>query len=186
MYLDHRVDIQSIRQPSLAQRTHPIPGLQPTGLTSVEQLGLACARKFRFAPDARINGLLLRADIGPISYGHLHGNDLPVESNFVKFEAIGVDHRGGYDIVRSAAGVAFVIVTYAPHALERRLSLLQEHIGANPDHYAVRSLILGTPWSHGQAMIDHLKAGWERRLSAPAAQERFNTLTLALAKLKSA
>ena len=185
MYPNHRVDIPSIRQPSLAQRTHSSHPLEPTDQTSAEKIGLACARRFRFAPDARINGFLLQADIGPISYGNLHGNDLPAESNFVKFEAIGFDHRGGYDIVRSAAGVAFVIVTYAPHALERRLSLLQEHIGANPDYYAVRSLILGTPWSHGQTMLDELKAGWERCLSAPAAQERSDMLSLALAKLKS-
>lgn len=139
---------------------------------------------FPFAPGVRFAGYLIKADIGPISYGSLHGADLPPDENFVTFEAIGVDARRGYDILRSAAGVAYVIVTYASHARERGLSHLKDHIGANPDHYAARSIILDNPWRHTQAMIDQLEVGWKRLLAPLQAQQRIETLHQAFAEVK--
>lgn len=151
-----------------------------------EELGLQYVQSFPFAPDARVAGYLIKADIGPISYGYLHGTDLPPGENYVTFEAIGVDSRGGYEMVRAATGVAYVIVTYAPHARERGLGHLKDHIGANPDYYAARSLILGNPWPHTQEMIDQLEAGWKRRLAPLQAQQRIETLHKALAEVTRA
>jgi hypothetical protein len=167
-----------------------IPSVEPQPSDYVpskaEDLGLEYVRTFPFAEDARVCGYLVQADVGPITYGHLYGADLPPDRNFVKMEAIGIDSRGGYDLVRSATGFAFVIVTYAPHAREKGLTHLKEHIGANPDYYAARALALSSPWPHGPAMIEQLKAAWERRLRPPIAQQRYNDLQLALAALKPA
>lgn len=151
--------------------------------SAAEKLGIQYVQSFPFAPDARVGGCLTKADIGPISYGFLHGADLPPDDNFVKFEAIGIDSRGGYELVRSAAGVAYVIVTYASHARDRGLKHLKEHIGANPNHYAARALILDCPWPHTPEMIDQIEAGWKRRLAPHQVKERLATLHSALASL---
>lgn len=88
--------------------------------------------------------------------------------------------------MRSIAGVAYVIVTYASHARERGLRHLKDHIGANPDYYAARSLVLDNPWPHTQEMIDQLEAGWRRRLAPQQAQQRLETLHRALTEVTRA
>lgn len=187
MHLIHEAVSEVAQQPAQADVSVKASSEQPScDPTLAEQLGIDYVRSYPFAPDARVAGYLIKADIGPISYGFLHGADLPPGKNYVRFEAIGVDSRGGYEMVRTAAGVAYVIVTYAAHARERGLNHLKEHIGANPDHYAARSLILGTPWRHNQEMIDQLAAGWKRRLSPSQAQDRIETLHKAMAEVKSA
>lgn len=187
MHIIHHAVIESAQQPLQAAAITPtVTEHSSSQLSLADKLGIRYANSFSFAPDSRVAGYLIKADIGPTSYGFLYGADLPSGESFVTFEAIGVDNRGGYDIVRSAAGVAYVIVTYASHARERGLSLLKEHIGANPDHYAARSLILGNPWPHSQEMIDQLEAGWKRRLAPLLAQQRLDTLHRALAEVKRA
>lgn len=90
-----------------------------------------------FAPDAHVLGVLTDADIGPISYGTLFGNDsVATNGEFIRFTAVGTDNRNGYDIVKAATGHAFAIVTYAEHARERGLAHLKAHIRCNPDCYA--------------------------------------------------
>lgn len=96
------------------------------------------ARRKAFLPAARVAGFLVNADIGPISWGELHGADQQPGDEFVRFEAVGVDHRNGYELVRTADGAAYVVVTYADHAKVRGLTHLREHIAANPDWYAAR------------------------------------------------
>lgn len=91
-----------------------------------------------FLPDARVAGVLVDADIGPISYGKLYGADRPAGQEFIRFQAVGTDHRNGYDIVRSASGKAYAIVTYASHAMDRKMQHLKEHIAANQDWYQSR------------------------------------------------
>lgn len=185
MHIIHEAVIESAQQPNQAAPKIPTLSEQSsTELSQADQLGIQYVTAFPFAPDARVAGYLIKADIGPTSYGFLYGTDLPPDKNFVTFEAIGVDSRGGYDMVRSAAGVAYVIVTYASHARERGLGHLKDHIGANPDHYAARSLILDNPWTHTQEMIDQLEAGWKRRLAPLQAQQRLETLNKALAEMK--
>jgi len=182
----HEVVIESAQQSAqAAPQSSALVEHSNDELSLVETLGIQYAKSFPFAPDARVAGYLTKADIGPTSYGFLHGADLPTGENFVTFEAIGVDARGGYDIVRSAAGVGYVIVTYALHARERGLGLLRDHIGANPDHYAARSLILGNPWPHTQEMINQLEAGWRRRLAPLQAGQRLDTFHRALAVVKT-
>ena len=153
-------------------------------IIDAEQLGIERTQSIRFAPDARVAGFLVSADIGPTSFGFPHGPDLPLGENFVTFEAIGIDTSGTYHLVRTAAGVAYAIVTYAPHARKRGLDHLKDHIVANPDHYAVRSLILNSPWPHSPEMIELLEAGWRRRLSSEQARQRLETLTAALAEVQ--
>jgi hypothetical protein len=185
MYFEQNDFAISTIATDLASRTSATTKKQSSAVISLtEQRGLDYVRTFPFAPDARVAGFLTQADIGPTSFGQLHGTDLPDGANFVKFEAIGIDSRGGYDIVRSGAGVAYVIVSYAAHARERGLSHLKNHIGANPDHYAARALILASPWPHTGAMIDQLEAGWRRRHFEHHAEERLATLRAALASLK--
>lgn len=185
MHLNYEAVIESAQQPAqAAQNTRTAIEQSSNELSAADQLGIQYVSSFPFAPDARVAGYLIKADIGPTSYGFLYGADLPPSKNFVTFEAIGTDSRGGYDVVRSAAGVAYVIVTYASHARERGMNHLKEHIGANPDHYAARSLILGNPWPHSQEMIDQLEAGWRRRLTPLQAQQRLETLHQALAEVK--
>lgn len=181
----HEAAIESAQQSVQGASKAPASIEQPSSeLSLADKLGIQYVTSFPFAPDARVAGYLIKADIGPTSYGFLYGADLPSGENFVTFEAIGVDSRGGYDIVRTAAGVAYVIVTYASHARERGLRHLKDHIGANPDHYAARSLILGNPWPHTQEMIDQIEAGWKRRLAPLQAQQRLETLHRALAEVK--
>lgn|GEM_PF-6229130 len=96
------------------------------------------ARQETFLPDARVAGVLVNADIGPVSFGELFGADRPAGQEFVRFEAVGIDNRNGYDIVRTAQGVAYAIVTFAEHAKQRGMSHLKAHIVANPDFYAGR------------------------------------------------
>jgi hypothetical protein len=182
----HEAVIESAQQPAQAAPQSSALVEQSNGeLSLAETLGVQYVKSFPFAPDARVNGYLTKADIGPTSYGFLHGADLPPGENTVTFEAIGVDSRGGYDIARSAAGVGYVIVTYALHARERGLGLLRDHIGANPDHYAARSFFLGNPWPHTQEVIDQLEAGWKRRLALLQARQRFETFHRALAEVKT-
>ncbi|MFC5550281.1 hypothetical protein [Massilia aerilata] len=185
MNIIHEAVIESAVQSTQGTRKTSMLSEQADSEPSqAEKLGIQYVQSFPFAPDARIAGCLTKADIGPTSYGFLHGADLPPGENFVTFEAIGVDSRGGYEIVRSAAGVAYVIVTYAPHARARGLHHLKDHIGANPDHYAARALILDSPWPHTQEMIDQLEVGWKRRLQPHQAQQRLETLHRALADMK--
>jgi len=187
MHPVHEVFSETVLQPTQAGPGSNVLKEQTSGeLSQAEQLGIQYVKSYPFAPDARVGGYLIQADIGPTSYGYLYGADLPPGDNYVTFEAIGVDSRGGYEMVRSAAGVAYVIVTYAAHARERGLKHLKDHIGANPDHYAARSLILGSPWPHTQEMIDQLEAGWKRRLPPHQAQLRIDVLHRALAEVKLA
>jgi hypothetical protein len=82
-----------------------------------------------------VAGNLTKAVIGPTSYGFLNPAGLPPGAHFVTFEALGVDSCRGYKTVRTEAGVAYVIVTYASRARERGLDNSKDHIGANPDYY---------------------------------------------------
>lgn len=187
MHTVHEAVIEPALRPSQHAPRTSSTNQQADGEPSLaEKLGIQYVQSFPFAPDARVAGCLTKADIGPTSYGFVHGADLPPGENFVTFEAIGIDSRGGYELVRSAAGVAYVIVTYAPNARERGLRLLKDHIGANPDFYAALSLNLNLPWKHTQEMIDQLEAGWKRRLTAHTAQQRIRTLHQALVDLKLA
>ena len=185
MHNGHEAATKSPTQPNQASsKTLAVAQQSNSDISQAEQLGIDYVRSFPFPPHARVAGYLLNADIGPISYGFLHGADPQRGENFVTFQAIGVDSGGGYDLVRTAAGVAYVIVTYASHARERGLDHLKNHIQANPDHYAVRSLILGSPWPHTEVMIDQIEAGWRRRLAPEHARQRLETLCMALAELK--
>lgn len=171
MHITQETGARSPQQSVYAKSHTPARTAKSDGeLSQAERISLDHVQSRRFATAARVGGYLLRADIGPNSFGFLYGADLPLGENFVSFEAIGFDSRGGYDLVRSASGLAYVIVTYALHARERGLDHLASHIGANPDHYAARSLILGKPWPHTQAMIDQLEAGWRRHLPPQYAQ----------------
>lgn len=98
------------------------------------------AKSCAFLPDARVAGFLLDADIGDICFGTLHGTDRPFDDMFVRFEAVGLDNRNGYDLVKTADGVAYVIVGYSDHAKDRGVSHLQEHIRVNTDFYDARLL----------------------------------------------
>lgn len=90
-----------------------------------------------FAPDTHVLGVLVDADIGPVSYGTLFGNDsVAKDGEFIRFTAVGTDNRNGYSIVKTDAGHAYAIVSYAEHARERGLSHLKAHIQANPAYYA--------------------------------------------------
>lgn len=111
---------------------------------NAEQIAISFAKKTRFRPEARVAGVLVNADVGPVCWGELHGADRPKGQEFVRFEAVGVDKRNGYDIVKTADGVAYAIVTFATHAKERGMTLLKSHIAANQDWYAVR---LAATWS---------------------------------------
>jgi hypothetical protein len=186
MYSDFQVEVRSAPQPDL-KLPRPLNKLPSDARLSLSEMrNLNYARTFPFAPDARVVGFLLNADIGPTSYGRLYRCDLGEDSQFVQFEVIGLDNRASYDIVRTAAGVAYVIVAYAQHARERGLAHLEEHISANPDFYAARSLTLPLPWPHAQVMTDRLEASWRRRLSPSTAESRIAALRMALEELASA
>lgn len=101
------------------------------------------ARNSTFLPDARVTGFLTDADIGRFCVGTLHGADQKPGGEFVRFEAVGLDNRNGYELVKTAEGVAYVIVAYADYAKERGISHLQEHMRINADFYADR---LKTTW----------------------------------------
>lgn len=96
------------------------------------------AKSCRFLPDARVAGFLTDADIGHICYGTLHGADRPPEDMFVRFEAVGLDSRGGYDVVKTADGHAYIIVSFAKDAKARGVSMLREHMQINQDFYETR------------------------------------------------
>ena len=108
------------------------------------ELSILYAKRTRFRADARVAGVLVNADIGPVCWGELHGADRPPGQEFVRFEAVGVDNRNGYNIVKTSDGVAYAIVSFAAHAKERGMSHLKSHIAANPDWYAAR---LAATWS---------------------------------------
>lgn len=92
-----------------------------------------------FAPDARVTGYLVEAQIGQICYGFLHGADLPEGENFVCFEAVGTDNRNGYNIVQTADGVAYAIITTAEHPhMDCSINALKAHIACNKEWYAAR------------------------------------------------
>lgn len=126
----------------------------PTDLSTNASLALSgaadlsAARCCQFPPGARVIGFLLDADIGPTSYGQLYEIDSDTADQFVQFDVVGFDHCAGYDIVRASSGVAYAIVTYAEHAQGRGMSHLKEHIAANADWYAARSLNVVSPWVH--------------------------------------
>jgi hypothetical protein len=142
----------------------------------LELAALAAVRKIAFPPDTRVVGYLAQADIGPVSYGQaLTSEGVPVQHS-VKLDAIGVDHRCGYDLVRTSQGAAYVILSFAPHAAERGMDHLRDHIAANPDYYAARSLTLTEPWPHAREMVRLLSQAWRQRLSPQAAQERIDCL----------
>lgn len=61
--------------------------------------------------------------------------------------------------MRSAARLAYVIVTYGAHARERGLSHLKNYIGTNLYHDAARWFIRDNPLPHMLAMIYQLEAG---------------------------
>lgn len=99
---------------------------------------LAFFKRKRFSAQARVAGFLVNADIGPICWGDLHGAGRQDGEEFVRFEAVSVDHRNGCDLVKTADGVAYVIVSYADHAKARGLTHLRDHIAANPTWYEAR------------------------------------------------
>lgn len=111
---------------------------------TAEQQAISFAKRARFLPDARVAGVLVNADIGPVCWGELHGADRPNGQEFVRFEAVGVDNRNGYDIVKTADGVAYAIVSFAAHAKDRGMAHLKSHIAANQGWYAAR---LATTWA---------------------------------------
>lgn len=96
------------------------------------------AHRLVFPPDARVAGVLVNADIAPVSFGDLYRPGNPKGAACTCFDAVGTENRDGYDLVRSSDGEAYVIVTYADHAKDRGLSHLKAHIKANPAWYAGR------------------------------------------------
>lgn len=133
------------------------PAARSSYLPSVrERHVIADARNVQFDTNARVAGYLLQADVGPVTHGYLFSADLPPAQNFVHLKAMGIDHQKGFDLVRCAPGVAYVIVSYANHARERGLRLLKYHIGANPDYYANLARVLSSPWQEFQTMVDDL------------------------------
>jgi hypothetical protein len=185
IHVTHPAVTELAQQPTQALPATPTLNEQWDGeLSRADELGIQYVQSFPFAHEARVAGCLIKAEIGPISHGYLYGTELENDERFVTFEPIGFDTSGGYDIVRSATSVAYVIVTYASHARDRGMNDLKDHIETHPDSYAVRALILRNPWPHTQAMIDRLVAGWTRRLAPSQAQNRLETLNKALAELK--
>jgi len=125
--------------------------MKPTTLTksdcdrqAAEQQAISVAKRARFLPDARVVGVLVNADIGPVCWGELHGADRPNGQEFVRFEAVGTDNRNGYDIVKTADGVAYAIVSFSAHAKDRGMAHLQSHLAVNKGWYAAR---LATTWA---------------------------------------
>ena len=164
--------------------SHPDPALlpSPTGLSTCASpvisvaADLSAARCCQFPPGARVIGFLLDADIGPTSYGQLYRFDSDTADQFVQFEVVGFDRCAGYDIVRGSSGDAYAIVTYAGHAQDRGMSHLKEHIAANTDWYAARSLKAVSPWVHSGPMVEHLEASWRSSLSPLKAESRIAAL----------
>lgn len=185
MYLNIQAAVQESEQACLSTASSPQQPSSSPALRLAERRKLNYARTFPFPDEVRVAGFLLAADVGPMSYGLLYGRSLGNEQSFVQFDAIGIDHCAGYDIVRTSAGVAYVIAGYAPHALERGMSHLKEHIAVNADWYAARALTLASPWLHSQAMIEHLAASWRQRLSPLKAESRVAALLQALEFLQS-
>jgi hypothetical protein len=95
MHIIHEAVTESAQQPAkAAPKTTVLTERSSSELSLADQLVIQYVQSFLFAPDARVAGYLIKADIGPTSYGFLHGADLPPDENFVTFEAIGVDARG--------------------------------------------------------------------------------------------
>lgn len=164
--------------------SHPDPALlpSPTSLSTCATpaisvaTDLSVARCCQFPPCARVIGFLLDADIGPTSYGQLYGIDSDTADQFVQFDVVGFDRWAGYNIVRASSGVAYVIVTYACHAQDRGMSHLKEHIAANADWYAARSLNVALPWVHSGPMVEHLETSWRGMFSPLKAESRIAAL----------
>ena len=90
MHLEQYPDSASGCQSKRAQNAFQALEQQPSNEVSpAEKLGLDYVRTFPFAPDAKVGGYLIKADIARVSFGYLHGAD--AEHSFVRFEAIGVD-----------------------------------------------------------------------------------------------
>ena len=65
------------------------------------ELSILYAKRTRFSADARVAGVLVNADIGPVCWGELHGADRPPGQEFVRFEAVGVDNRNGWEPLKT-------------------------------------------------------------------------------------
>ena len=83
------------------------------------------AKTLPFMVEAKVRGFLLQADIGPICYGYVYGCAIYPEGTFIRFAANGTDDQQGFNLVRSIYGGAFVIISFASHALEAGLSRLE-------------------------------------------------------------
>jgi hypothetical protein len=98
------------------------------------------AKRTYFAPDARVAGGLVDADIAPVTFDTIHGWGRPAGGVFDCFEAVGTDNRNGYDLMRNITGMAYVVVAYADHANGRGLTHLKAHVAANPAWYAAQQV----------------------------------------------
>lgn len=177
MYSDCHAEAQSNHPVDLALlRYLTTPPPSNALIAAGDGCDLSCARSVSFPPEARVAGLLLEADIGPTSYGVLYSNLTSEKGEFVRVDVIGIDHYAGYDIIRAATGVAYVIVGYACHAHGRRLSHLIEHISVNADWYAARALSAAVPWLHAAPMVELLEATWRKRHSQLKADSRIAAL----------
>lgn len=95
MHIIHEAVIEAAQQPAkAAPKTTTLTEQSSSELSLADHLGIQYVQSFPFAPDAQVAGYLIKADIGPTSYGFLHGTDLPPDEIFVIFKAIGVDARG--------------------------------------------------------------------------------------------
>lgn len=186
MCLDCHAEAQSNYPLDLAHLRYPTtPPLSNTLTAAGDGCDLSCAHSVAFPPEARVAGLLLEADIGPISYGMLYSAAPGTKGGFVRVDVIGIDHYAGYDIIRAATGVAYAIVGYACHAQDRGLSHLKEHISVNSDWYAARPLSAAVPWLHAKPMVEHLKATWRDRHSQLKADSQIAALRQAQEYLAS-
>lgn len=110
------------------------------------------ALKQVFAPDANVLGVLIEADIGPISFGFCtEMTRLLRTENLSVSRLLGTDNRNGYDIVkncrrpflcsgdicRACTCARFVVLTGAhslqPGVLQRYSKLIQEYSNGNQD-----------------------------------------------------
>lgn len=176
MHQNHHAVVRSVSHPDRALLTSPTSLSTSASPAISVAADFSAARCCQFPPGARVIGYLLDADIGPTSYGQLYGIGSDTADQFVQFDVVGFDHHAGYDIVRASTGVAYVIVTYACHAQDRGLSHLKEHIAANADWYAARSLNVAVPWIHSGPMVEHLEASWRGTLSPLKAESRIAAL----------
>lgn len=78
MHITHEAVIESAQRPSqAAPPTQTLIKQSSAELSEADHLGIQYVTSFPFAPDARVAGYLIKADIGPTSYGFLYGADLP-------------------------------------------------------------------------------------------------------------